>query len=135
MIRLIINSKTHTGIFSMSLRPPWSLSGVFWKRWVPSRNQSHAFSFCSRTSFLNITVTKNSTDSKPAASICSATDSIVSVRMFSAQRLWLPSRTVVSMKRTSLMFGSTVNSNGKSSKHARTLGSCQLHAGLLTLVL
>ena len=76
MIRWIISSKTQTGIFSMSLSPPWSLSGVFLKRWVPSRNQSQAFSFCSRTSFLNITVTKNSTDSKPASSIRSATASM-----------------------------------------------------------
>ena len=76
MMRLIISSNTHTGIFSMILSPPWSRSGVFLKRLVPSRNQSQASSFCSRTSFLNITVTKNSADSKPASSMCSATASM-----------------------------------------------------------
>ena len=46
---------------------------------------------------------KNSNDSKPAWSICSAAPSMASVFMFNAQRLCWPSRSVVSTKEISFI--------------------------------
>ena len=86
--------------------PPWRRKRVRRKHFVPSRTHSQGFCFCSRTYFLIIVEQKNSSDSNPARSIASATASIVPVLIPSAQRLCCPSRSVVSIKCTSLMVKS-----------------------------
>ena len=102
--RPMMNRSRAAGFFSSPpFKPPWSRSSVLRRRLVPSRSQSHGFSLCSRTYFLNMLVTKNSMDSKPARSICSAISTMAAVLMLSAHRLWLPSRNVVSTNRMSLM--------------------------------
>src|SRR5215212_366199 len=73
-------------------------------RWVPSLTQYQGFSLCSRTYFLKTTLKKNSIDSNPASSICGNAGSMEPIFMFKAHRLWLPSRTVVSINLTSLVI-------------------------------
>src|SRR4051794_17210531 len=101
-----IRRQTEWGILLRAPRmPPCIRSGVFLHSAVP------CFSHCMGSSprcwaiFLTCTPgTKNSMASKPASSRSGSAASIMPVVMFKAQRLWLPSRTVVSTNLTSVLI-------------------------------
>ena len=78
----------HSGLNSKVLtRPAMTRSGVSVMRCATSRTRSQGSSLSSRTHFLRCDPEISSMASNPARSICSATESIMPVVMFSAHRL------------------------------------------------
>ena len=99
----------HNGLNSKVLtRPAMTRSGVSVMCCAISRTRSHGSSLSSRTHFFRCDPEISSMASNPARSICSATESIMPVVMFSAHRLWCPSRRVVSTKVMSLLIASAM---------------------------
>src|SRR5258708_3568850 len=84
-------------------RPAIRRSGVFGARSATRLMRSHGSSRSSRTAFLMCEPERSSIARKPASSRFLAIGSIMPVDIRSAQRLWWPSRIVVSTKWTSSM--------------------------------
>ena len=106
-MRSMKSSYTDTGVISNALTlPAISRNGVRVMRSATIRTRSQGSSLSSRTHFLRWEADISSMASNPASSMVRATGSIMPVVMRSAQRLWCPSRSVVSTNRISSIYRS-----------------------------